>query len=186
LAANAKSCTIVYYHHPLFNIGPEGLTTAMSSIWSLLAQYGVTIVLNGHDHDYQRWVPLDGTGQPNPTGVTEFVVGSAGHGIQTITKTDSRVAYSNDTAPAAFGVLLLQLSQSSASFTYQNTNGSSLDSGIIPCVNASPVSLAPAPADGSPAASSGVAGVAFIGGTSFIAPLRRRRVMNFAAGKDEI
>jgi hypothetical protein len=186
LAANAKSCTIVYYHHPLFNTGPEGATTVLSSIWSLLAQYGVTMVLNGHDHDYQRWVPLDGTGQPSPTGITEFVVGSAGHGIQTITKTDNRVAYSNDTAPAAFGVLVLQLSQSSASFTYQNTNGSALDSGIIPCVNASPVSLAPAPVNGIPASSSGVFGIAFIGGSSFVTPIRRRRITNFAAGIVEI
>ncbi len=67
------------------------------------------IVLNGHDHDYQRWVPLDGSGQPSPTGITEFVAGGGGHGLQTIVTTDTRVAYSNDLNPAAFGVLLLQL-----------------------------------------------------------------------------
>jgi hypothetical protein len=109
----------------------------MSSIWSLLAQYKVPIVLNGHDHDYQRWVPLDGNGQPSPTGVTEFVVGSAGHGIQKFLHTDSRVAYANDTQPAAFGILLLQLTQSDARFTYQNTYGTTLDSGDIPCGMAS-------------------------------------------------
>ena len=102
-----------------------------------MAQYGVSIVLNGHDHDYQRWVPLDGTGQPSANGITEFVVGSAGHGIQKSINTDSRVAYSNDTSPAAFGVLLLQLNQGSASFSYQSTNGSILDSGVIPCAHAS-------------------------------------------------
>jgi len=47
----------------------------MASIWALLAQYNVPIVLNGHDHDYQRWVPLDGNGQPKPNGITEFVAG---------------------------------------------------------------------------------------------------------------
>jgi hypothetical protein len=162
LSANQNSCTIVYYHHPLFNIGPEGSTTAMSNIWSLLAQYGVTIVLNGHDHDYQRWVPLDGNGQPSPNGVTEFVVGSAGHGIQKIVNTDSRVAYSNDTAPAAFGVLLLQLSQGNASFSYQSTDGSTLDSGIIPCAHATPVSLAPGLPNGFSSTAYGLSGVAFI------------------------
>ncbi len=101
----------------------------------MLAQYNVTIVLNGHDHDYQRWVPLDGNGQPSPNGITEFVAGSAGHGIQKFTNTDSRVAYANDTQPAAFGVLLLQLGQTGASFTYQSTNGTTLDSGNIPCKN---------------------------------------------------
>ncbi len=136
LAANAQSCTIAYYHHPFFNIGPEGPTTALSSIWALLAQYGVSIVLNGHDHDYQRWVPLDGSGQPGANGITEFVIGSAGHGLQKITNTDNRAAYYNDNNPAAFGVLVLQLTQGFASFAYQDTNGSTLDSGVIPCVHA--------------------------------------------------
>ena len=143
LAANSQACTIVYYHHPLFNIGKEPAATYMSDIWSLLAQSGVSIVLNGHDHDYQRWVPLDGNGQPSPNGVTEFVVGSAGHGIQKFTRTDNRVAYASDTPPAAFGVLLLQLSPTGATFTYQSTNGSTLDSGSIPCGHAAPATQAP-------------------------------------------
>ena len=143
LAANAQTCTIAYYHQPLYNIGTEPPATYMAPIWSLLAQYGVTMVLNGHDHDYQRWVPLDGNGQPNPNGVTEFVVGSAGHGIQKFSTSDSRVAYANDTQPAAFGILLLQLTASGASFTYQSTSGSVLDSGSIPCGHAAPTSKVP-------------------------------------------
>jgi hypothetical protein len=141
LMANAQTCTIVYYHQPLFNIGPEGPTTAMASIWSLLAQYNVPIVLNGHDHDYQRWVALDANGQPSPNGITEFVAGGAGHGLQTFNTTDTRVAYSNDLNPTAFGVLLLQLSSSGAKFSYHSSSGSILDSGSIPCVS-SPVATA--------------------------------------------
>jgi hypothetical protein len=144
LASNAQTCTIVYYHEPLYNIGTEPAETDMAGIWSLLAQYGVSIVLNGHDHDYQRWVPLDGNGKPDPNGVTEFVVGSSGHGIQKFTKTDNRVAYANDTQPAAFGILELQLSATAASFSYLSTSGTSLDSGTIPCGHASPASQAPA------------------------------------------
>jgi hypothetical protein len=134
LSANTQTCTIVYYHQPLFNIGPEGATTAMADIWALLAQYNnVPIVLNGHDHDYQRWVPLNGSGQVSPNGITEFVVGSAGHGLQAFSGSDSRVAYSNDSNPAAFGALILTLSQASASFVYHAASGSILDSGVIPC-----------------------------------------------------
>ena len=58
----------------------------MADIWALMAQDGVSIVLNGHDHDYQRWVPLDGNGNPSATGITEFVAGGAGHGLQTISR----------------------------------------------------------------------------------------------------
>ena len=31
-------CTVVYYHHPFVNIGNEGDSTRMSSMWSLFAQ----------------------------------------------------------------------------------------------------------------------------------------------------
>jgi chitodextrinase len=134
LAAHSQACTIAYYHHPLFNIGPEGVTTAMADIWSLMASNHVTIVLNGHDHTYQRWVPLDGSGQPAVGGITEFVAGAAGHGLQTIANSDSRVAYSNSLNPDAFGVLKFELNPSGAAFSYINTTGSVLDSGVIPCV----------------------------------------------------
>jgi chitodextrinase len=133
LAANSSLCTIVYYHHPLFNIGPEGPTTAMSDIWALMAQNGVSIVLNGHDHDYQRWVPLDANGQPSASGITEFVAGGGGHGTQTILNSDARVAYSNDLSPQAFGALQLVLDPSGASFEYINSSGVVLDSGVISC-----------------------------------------------------
>jgi chitodextrinase len=143
LAANANSCTIVYYHHPLFNIGPEGSTTSMSDIWALLAQNGVSIVLNGHDHDYQRWVPLDANGNPSSSGVTEFVAGGGGHGLQTIAGSDSRVAFWDDTNPEAFGFLVLALNTSGANFQYINGSGSILDSGVVPCSKAGDDTEAP-------------------------------------------
>jgi chitodextrinase len=106
----------------------------MADIWKLMAQNNVTIVLNGHDHDYQRWQPLDGDGQPSPRGITEFVAGASGHGLQTFKTNDNRVAYFNDTNPAAFGALLLQLNPDGANFSYHDMDGAVLDSGVIPCV----------------------------------------------------
>jgi chitodextrinase len=143
LAANAQTCTIVYYHHPLFNIGPEGSTSLMSDIWSLMAQSGVEMVINGHDHTYQRWVPLNGSGQPSANGITEFVAGASGHGLQTIKTSDTRVAYSTDVSPTAFGALKLTLNTNGASFQYVNTSGTVLDSGTIPCVPFGPDTQAP-------------------------------------------
>ncbi len=138
-----QTCTMVFYHHPLFNIGPEGPATAMSAIWQLMAKYHVDIVLNGHDHDYQRWKPLDANGALNDGGITEFVAGGTGHGIQTFTQSDSRVAYSNDTIPGAFGALLLQLNPQGANFNYRNVSGATIDRGVIPCKPASTDSTAP-------------------------------------------
>ena len=144
LAASAsQACTIVFYHHPIYNIGPEEPATGMAAMWQLLAQYGADIVLNGHDHDYQRWVSLDGNGNPNPNGITEFVAGAGGHTVQKFVKTDSRVAYANDGNPKAIGALFLQLNTQGANFSYRNSGGSVLDSGVIPCKPAGTDSTSP-------------------------------------------
>ena len=95
ITANSDKCTVVYYHHPLFNIGPPSATTEMMDIWNLLVQNGVEIVLNGHDHTYQRWSPIGLDGVLDQNGITEFVAGASGHGVQTISKSDSRVARNN-------------------------------------------------------------------------------------------
>jgi hypothetical protein len=130
LAADTAPCTLVYYHHPLYNVGPEGSATRMSSIWSLLVSHGGVLVLNGHDHDYQRWTPLDWNGQPNTNGVTEIVAGMGGHGLQQAVTTDSRLVFSDF---SHFGALKLQLGAASASFSYISTDGVTRDSGTIPC-----------------------------------------------------
>jgi chitodextrinase len=143
LAANSSLCTIVYYHQPLYNIGPEGATTAMADIWALMAQDGVSIVLNGHDHDYQRWVPLDGSGNPSASGITEFIAGGGGHGLQTIATTDPRVAFSDDLNPQAFGALRLALNSSGANYEYISSSRTILDSGVIACNKAGADTQAP-------------------------------------------
>jgi chitodextrinase len=130
LSKNKLACTIVYYHEPMFNVGPEGSATNTAGIWQILAQHHVTVVLNGHDHDYQRWVPLDASGNPDPAGVTEFVSGAGGHGHQKQVSTDSRLAASDFTD---FGALRLALGSSGASYQFVTTSGTTVDSGSLPC-----------------------------------------------------
>jgi hypothetical protein len=101
-----------------------------TAVWPLLAQYGVDLVLTGHDHDYQRWVPMSGSGTPDPAGPTEFVVGTGGHSLQSFVSTDSRVANS---ASGAFGALRLDLSPGGASYRYVTVGGATLDSGAVSC-----------------------------------------------------
>lgn len=133
LETNHSACTLVYFHHPVYNIGPEGESNRMRQIWALLAQHGVDVVLTGHDHTYQRWQALDGSGNLDPNGVTQFVVGTGGHGIQDFVRTDSRVAIAFDTPPAAFGALRLELNRNGAAYQFVNTKGVTLDSGSIEC-----------------------------------------------------
>jgi len=133
LNANSDKCTVVYFHHPLFNIGPPSSTTELMDIWNLLVQAEVEIALTGHDHTYQRWSPLGINGQPDPNGITQFVAGASGHGVQTISKSDDRVAFFSDANPGALGVLMLGLNAEGANYSYINTTGEIIDSGVIPC-----------------------------------------------------
>src|SRR5207253_3157298 len=108
----------------------EGSATRMDQVWALLAQRGVDLVLNGHDHTYQRWRPLDAVGAVNPAGPTEFVVGTGGHALQTFVQSDPRVAaaFSRE-----FGALRLELNPAGAAYRFVNINGVTLDSGSAGC-----------------------------------------------------
>jgi fibronectin type 3 domain-containing protein len=130
LAANTKPCTLVYYHQPLFNIGQEGSTTGLSAMWSLFASRGVDLVVNGHDHTYQRWQPLNGSGNPSATGVTELVAGMGGHAHGKWATTDSRVVKSDNTH---YGALRLALNGAGADFQFVAVGGQVIDSGSVPC-----------------------------------------------------
>jgi hypothetical protein len=56
----------------------------MQSIWQALNDHGVEMVLSGHDHDYERFYPMDATGKrvTNGKGVMQFVVGTGGASLR--------------------------------------------------------------------------------------------------------
>ncbi len=129
LATRSLPCTLVYYHHPRWNIGQEGDDASMQDIWALMAQNGVDVVLNGHDHTYQRWQPLDGAGNAAPGGITEFVAGTGGHAVGSFVRQSSRVAAS----VVQFGALRLDLRPGGADWNFVATSGATLDSGALQC-----------------------------------------------------
>ena len=79
LAANPSRCTIAYWHHPLFSSGPDGPSPRMAEFWRILYASGAEIVLNGHEHYYERFGPQDSAARPDSSrGVREFIVGTGG------------------------------------------------------------------------------------------------------------
>jgi hypothetical protein len=81
LAANPTACTLVYWHHPRFSSGQHLDQTYMAPIWQALYDYGADIVVNGHDHDYERFAPQDPSGNLDLVdGIREFVAGTGGAG----------------------------------------------------------------------------------------------------------
>lgn len=69
---------LAYFHHPRVSTGAHGDTMAVDPMWDVLVEAGADVVVSAHDHDYQRFVPLDASEQPDPDGVRQFVVGTGG------------------------------------------------------------------------------------------------------------
>jgi 3',5'-cyclic AMP phosphodiesterase CpdA len=79
LAGHPSRCTLAIWHHPLFSSGWHGGSVFMRDAWRLLYSAGAEIVVNGHDHDYERFAPQDPDGRRAPgRGIAEFVVGTGG------------------------------------------------------------------------------------------------------------
>ena len=86
LAANPRLCTVAYWHHPRFNSGQShGSNTAMGTIWSVLAEFHVDVVLNGHEHIYERFAPQTPAAVADPAhGIRQFTVGTGGRSFYSI------------------------------------------------------------------------------------------------------
>jgi hypothetical protein len=53
LAAHPATCTLAYWHHPLFSSGTEhGGNESMQPVWQALYDAGADVVLAGHEHNY--------------------------------------------------------------------------------------------------------------------------------------
>ena len=79
LKGHLGRCTIAYMHHPRFSSGSHAERDKLIPIWRTFARYGVSVVIAGHDHMYERFAPLDTNGAPDSVnGVRQFVVGTGG------------------------------------------------------------------------------------------------------------
>jgi alkaline phosphatase len=87
LAASEKQCTLVYWHHPRFSSGLTGGTGTVNPFWRTVTEMGVEIVVNGHDHNYERFAPMDSEGNAAPNGTRLFVSGTGGAHLRRFSNT---------------------------------------------------------------------------------------------------
>jgi calcineurin-like phosphoesterase family protein len=121
---NAKEhWKIVFFHHPLYSsAGTHGSQLKLrEALEPLFIQYGVSLVLNGHDHTYERIKPEN--------GIQYFVEGSSGQ----LRKGDLRkgsplTAFGNDTEQT---FILMEVDGDTLTFNTINRGGSVIDSGVI-------------------------------------------------------
>ena len=87
LEENHSACTLAYWHQPTFSaansLSEEGTTA--QAFWQLLYEHKADLVLNGHDHLYARYRPLDPSGNYDPkSGIREFIVGTGGETLDAV------------------------------------------------------------------------------------------------------
>jgi len=108
LAAHPSGCTLAYFHKPRFSSGlTHGNDPEVGAFWQALYDANAEVILNGHDHDYERFAPQDPNGNADQKrGIREFVVGTGGknHREFGIRRANSEVRDNT-----AFGVLKLTL-----------------------------------------------------------------------------
>jgi acid phosphatase type 7 len=79
LAQNPRSCVMAYWHRPLWSSGNHhGGDNKMQVIWNILFDANAELVITGHEHNYERFSPMNKTGQAVPVGLQEIVVGTGG------------------------------------------------------------------------------------------------------------
>jgi hypothetical protein len=86
LRANAKPCTLAYWHHPRFNSGEDhGNDVAVATFWEVLHEFHADVVLNGHEHIYERFAPQTPAAVADPAhGIRQFTVGTGGRAFYPI------------------------------------------------------------------------------------------------------
>jgi hypothetical protein len=130
LAVHQTACTLAYWHQPRWSSGEHGDNPAVGDLVSLLVEGGADVVLNGHDHDYERFRRQAPDGSADPQhGVREFVVGTGGRSLRGTQGHDGSEVAMSDT----FGALFLTLTPASYSWQFRGVDGTVKDKGSTPC-----------------------------------------------------
>jgi len=131
LTAHPATCTLAYWHRPRFSSGINGSDGSYGTLWSDLYNAGADVVLNGHDHDYERFAPQDPNQVATSSGIREFVVGTGGaEHTPFVAQTANSQVFNADT----FGVLKLTLHPTGYDWQFvPEAGGAFTDSGSGSC-----------------------------------------------------
>jgi acid phosphatase type 7 len=160
--ANSHTCTLAFWHEPRWASGFASDVT-YDAFWRALYAAHVDVVVNGHQHFYERFAPQNPDGVADSTaGIREFVVGSGG---QSHFSFQGRAANSEIINVDTFGVLELTLHSGGYDWQLAPGDGAFTDSGTGLCHQATP---APTVSGISPSSGPAAGGtVVTISGTGF-------------------
>jgi len=107
LAANPTQCVLAYWHQPRWSSGSHhGSDSESQTLWQILFEGGAELVINGHEHNYERFAPMNAVGEADPMGLREIVVGTGGRNHYGF---DAALPASEVRDDSSFGVLKLTL-----------------------------------------------------------------------------
>jgi acid phosphatase type 7 len=124
-------CTLAYWHEPRYSSGGTQGSSLYAPFWETLSDAKVDVVLNGHDHIYERFARMDRSGAAYTQGMREFVVGTGGKSFGPIgaVQPNSQVRMTN-----IFGVLRLTLHGMSYNWQFVSVPGQTFtDTGSNNC-----------------------------------------------------
>jgi acid phosphatase type 7 len=131
LAATDATCVLAFWHRPRWSAGRYGDDARSAPFWNALYAARADVVLAGHDHNYQRYPPLNARGAiDRARGIRSFVVGTGGRHRYSLRPDPRRRAATDDT----WGILQLTLSPAGYSWSFIPATGARFrDSGSGDC-----------------------------------------------------
>lgn len=130
LRIHTLRCALVYFHHPLVSSGPNGGVPRMASLWQVLYEHGVDVVLNADEHMYERLAPMTPNQQPDEArGIRQFIAGTGGARLY---RTE-RVHPLSEVRISAHGLLRLSLRPDGYEWEFLDIDGGRPDSGAGTC-----------------------------------------------------
>lgn len=123
-------CTMATVHHPFDGSGAHGQTPYLRDVWQLLGENGVDVMLNGHDHNYERIAPQNADRVYDPArGLRQFTVGTGGAPLYPM----SRKTANSEVFLQTWGVLRMTLRPTLYEWEFLDVNGAVLDRGVDAC-----------------------------------------------------
>ena len=136
LHEHRRRCVLAYMHHPRFSSGLYEELGDTRALWRALYRGRADVVLDGHDHLYERFAPQRPSGVADPSrGISQFTVGTGGYFLFPIIAPvpNSEFAYNEN-----FGVLFMRLRPRSYGWSFVNVFGQTVDHGRRGCTRAKP------------------------------------------------
>jgi acid phosphatase type 7 len=132
LLRNPRQCVLAYWHQPRWSSGSEhGSDRDFQTLWQILYEAGAELIINGHEHNYERFAPMNAAGEADPLGLREIVVGTGGKNHYEFGAPLPASEVRDDTS---FGVLKLTLHPTAYDWEFIPVAGATFtDSGSTDC-----------------------------------------------------